>query len=46
VARPVPKRYSPALGLWPTEHLPTRTAEARADIEKKRANKRAQADPT
>ena len=30
VARRVVKKYSAAPGLWPTEHLPTRRAEAQA----------------
>ena len=29
VARQLLKRYRPAEGLWPTEHLPTKVAEAR-----------------
>src|SRR3954451_1208479 len=29
VARQLLKRYKPAEGLWPTEHLPTKVAEAR-----------------
>ena len=32
VARRVLKQYKPAPGLWPTEHIPTRKAEARAHI--------------
>jgi len=42
VARRVLKRYSPAPGLWPTQHLPTRRDEARARIEQKLAELRAQ----
>jgi acyl-CoA dehydrogenase len=32
VARQLLKDYRPAPGLWPTEHLPTRRAEARAKL--------------
>ena len=32
VARQVLKQYQPAPGLWPTEHLPTRRAEARRKL--------------
>ncbi|MGD9792748.1 MAG: acyl-CoA dehydrogenase family protein [Acidimicrobiia bacterium] len=32
VSRQVLKDYSPAPGLWPTEHLPTRRAEARVKL--------------
>ena len=33
VARRVLKQYSPAAGLWPTQHLPTRTEEAKARLQ-------------
>jgi acyl-CoA dehydrogenase len=42
VARRVLKKYLPAPGLWPTEHLPTRREEARATIEKKLSEIRSQ----
>jgi acyl-CoA dehydrogenase len=37
VARRVLKRYSPAPGLWPTQHLPTRRAEARELVKERLA---------
>jgi acyl-CoA dehydrogenase len=43
VARRVLKQYSAAPGLWPTQHLPTRTEEARAKVDKKLAELRADA---
>jgi acyl-CoA dehydrogenase len=42
VARRVLKKYSPAPGLWPTQHLPTRRDEARAKIEKRLAELRSE----
>jgi hypothetical protein len=36
------KKYTPAPGLWPTEHLPTRREEARVTIEKKLSDLRSQ----
>jgi acyl-CoA dehydrogenase len=42
VARRVLKNYSPAPGLWPTEHLPTKREEARARIDKKLSELRSQ----
>jgi acyl-CoA dehydrogenase len=32
VARQILKRYKPAPGLWPTEHLPTKVAAAREKL--------------
>jgi acyl-CoA dehydrogenase len=40
VARRVLKKYSPAPGLWPTQHLPTRREEARVKVEKRLAELR------
>ena len=42
VARRVVKKYSAAPGLWPTEHLPTRRAEAQAQLEARLKELRAQ----
>jgi acyl-CoA dehydrogenase len=35
VARRVLKKYSPAPGLWPTQHLPTRRAQAREFVQER-----------
>ena len=43
VARRVLKKYSPAPGLWPTQHLPTRREEARAKIDRRLAELRDEA---
>jgi acyl-CoA dehydrogenase len=37
VARRVLKQYSPAPGLWPSQHLPTRRAEARGFVRERLA---------
>jgi acyl-CoA dehydrogenase len=42
VARRVVKNYSAAPGLWPTEHLPTRREEARATLDARLKELRAQ----
>jgi acyl-CoA dehydrogenase len=42
VARRILKKYSPAPGLWPTEHLPTRRDEARLKIERRLAELKAE----
>jgi acyl-CoA dehydrogenase len=42
VARRILKKYSPAPGLWPTEHLPSRRDEARVKMERRLAELKAQ----
>ena len=44
VARRVLKRYSPAPGLWPTQHLPTRREAARAKLAERLAELRQSPD--
>jgi acyl-CoA dehydrogenase len=43
VARRVLKKYAPAPGLWPTQHIPSQKEAARVKIDKRLAELRNQA---